>query len=947
MGGECEVFLNGKTAGKAGPEESVALPPARKDDEIALAIRNAEGWMSHENPCPVSLTCDRQRELMALYEELFFVKGLRKLDSSSEDSVNRCLSSFLGRVDQEALSQGRFEACTASLIAARASLAGAGPLLKRYRVQVVPHSHVDLAWGWTYEETKRIMRTVFDLATRLMDSNQAYTFAQDQPPAYLHLEGSALMEKIAKYVSAGRLDPCGALYSEPEGNMPCGESFIRQVMLSKRYFAEGFGVEPSSGWNLDSFSGHSWSLPQILKRSGVRYYTFANWANLIPDVEYWWEGPDGSRVLAYHLPCHYDSAQMMEHRKILNNFFGYASRSKCRCYMFLDGDDLTPPTRSSIEGVEWFSKLVVGPTVEFSTPARFFQDLEKQNLDGIPTYRGELPQYMDDSGNNNAGSYSTHCEVKRRNRLCENLLLAAEKLGSLAALLGMEYPRESVARAWRHVLLNQMHDILPGTAIKDAYDEAHRRYDEAETLSWEVIRSSMARISSRADTRGAGIPVVVFNTLSWERTDPVEVKLTLEHSYSAWPRMVDSEGRDVECQVLEDTRGTYDKANRNLTVLFVADKVPPLGYEVYHLSLDGHRPTTSLAVEDADQLVLQNEFLEARIDRRDGLLTSLKAAGREFIASRAGLALERCTDEGDPWHLKITGDPVRIDGVESVDLVEKGPIRATVRIRRRDGANAILQEVSLCKGSPRLVCSTTIDIQDMRILYKLVAPAALEAARAAFEIPFASIIREPTIDRPAQNWVDLSDGSFGLALLNAGRYGYDLRDGTRLRVTLVRNPRGHRSREGTDTGRHTTSIALYAHRGDWTSGVVRQGLEFNNPLLCHVDTQHGGRLPGRAFFISISAMNVIASCLKPHEDSDDLILRLYEAHGLDTSDVGLESLIGWETMEESDMTERSSEGRLPEGPLSISHYQIRTLRLRRPRLRAGIGLAGLPGRGAS
>jgi len=841
----------------------------------------------------------------------------------------------LEAVDREALAHGQIGCFVQSLAKARDALLPAANLLKRYTIYVVPHSHVDLAWGWTYEETKRIMRTIFDRATELLDDDPNYTFAQDQPPAYNHLEGTGLMEKVARYVGEGRLDPCGAMYSEPEGNMPCGESFVRQVMLTKRYFQDRFGADPKGCWNLDSFSGHCWSLPQILTKSGVRYYTFANWGNLIPDVEFWWEGPDGSRVLAYHLPCHYDSAQMMEHNKILQNFFGYASRSKFKRFMFLDGDDLTPPVRDSIEGVKWFSQLAVGPTVKFSTPAKFFEDLEKDDLSAIPTYRGELAQHLDPNGSNNAGSYTTHCEVKRRNRLCENLLLTAEKFGSIAMLLGMEFPRALMQRGWEAVLLNQMHDILPGTAIKEAYEEAHRRYDEAEAIAKETIALSLGRISARIDTRGKGTPIVVFNSLSWERTDVVEVKVTLDHTYKAWPRITGPDGEEAECQVLHDSRGTFDKTNRSMTILFVARKVPALGYKLYRLTLDGRRPRSAGRVSKVSQFTLQNEYLEAVIDAQTGLVRSLKRGGREFISGPEGFLLVRYLDSGDPWHIRLVGDASKLIRAQSVELVEAGPVRTTVRICRKDGNTQIVQEVSLCKSVPRLTCRTTLDCGDLYVLFKASVPVNVGPAKATFEIPFSTISREAAgIDRPAQNWVDLSDGERGLAVLNDGRYGYDIDGGRRIRLTLLRNPKGHRSNEGTDSGPHSTSLGLFPHEGDWTSGVVRQGLEFNNPLLCHVDSPHEGDLPTALSFLSLSAPNVVVSCLKPHEDSKDLVLRIYEAHGSRVDDAGIRGRIGFEGLEEIDMTERETVGTLAgKAPVVLSPYEIKTLRMKAPRIR--------------
>ncbi len=936
MGGRSQVFVNGNLVGTSGPDRPVSTPALSTGEKAVVAIRNEDGWISHENPSPARLRCKRTESLLSTYEQLYFATKLGEADESTAGKVEECLRAFMGKVDNEALSKGELDSYLRSLEGSLEALAGVAELLKSYTIYVVPHSHVDLAWGWTYEETKRIMRTVFDRATELMDQHPQYTFAQDQPPAYSHLEGTHLMEKIAGYISQGRLEPSGALYSEPEGNMPCGESFIRQIMLTKRYFADRFGVDVVGGWNLDSFSGHCWSLPQILSKSGVRYYTFANWANLIPDVEFWWEGPDGSKVLAYHLPCHYDSAQMMEHHKILNNFFGYVSRSRFKRFLFLDGDDLTPPLGASIQGVKWFNGLAVAPSVRFSTSREFFHELEKDGLDGIPTYRGELVQYLNPAGGNNVGSYTTHAEVKRRNRVCENLLLAAEKLGSIASVMGSVYPRLQMNRAWQNVLLNQMHDILPGTAIKEAYEEAHRAYYEAEIIARDTMRLAMGKVSSEVDTRGKGIPILVFNTLNWRRTDLAHLTITLDHSYDAWPRVSDDEGKEIQCQVLRDTRGTYDKTNRNLEILFLADGVPSLGYRVYHLTMDGAAPLKEEIPEGDGKFFLRNEHLVAAIDSHTGLLASLKVDGKEFISMpKDALAIQEYADDGDPWHIRLLGEPEALTSSEGIEVVERGPVRKTIRVHRKGGNTRVTQEIYLVGGVPRLGCRTVLDCREMRVLYKVGVPVNVADPTATFEIPFAAMTREAEMDRPAQNWADLSDGDQGLAILNDGRYGYDVQDGNRLRLTLLRNPRGHHSREGTDTGLHTTSFALFAHSGDWRSGVVRQGLEFNNPLLCHVDTSHDGRLPPHLSFISLEAPNAITSCLKPNEDSNDLILRIYEPHGEAIDNVAITGSLEWREMEEMDMVERERIGLLDaSGVFPLAPYEIRTLRLKDARIKA-------------
>ena len=545
------VWINGeKVAEDFQPK--IHLNLSNTHGETVIAIRSEQGTLASEHERLVEWDCIGLREIQRIRRSLDFVRKWRDAVPSDTDAIDSVLRRYADAVDP-ATYEGAPSVFWQDVQSATNILHELDERAKRYSVHIVPHSHVDLAWGWTYGETKRISRSLFDTALQIMDEDADYTFVQDQPPMYEPHEESATEKAIRHRIAEGRWDVPGSTYTEPESFMTGGESWVRHLLYTKRYFRERFGKDICIHWAPDNFSGHTNTLPQIWRKCGVRYFCFGNWYQADHSGQFLWEGLDGTRIFAHYFTGHYDSAQNVEPDKVIENTAQQMKVNILDRVMLLDGDDLTPPWAESPDHVEQLRELAAFPTVAFSTPHRFFEGVEP-DAPNLRVVKGEFVSTVHHR-HNNVGAYTTFVEVKRRNRQLEWLLRSAEALGALAVSKGYEYPSERLSRAWKGVLLNQMHDIFPGTAIHEAYIEAHRQYDDAETTCEYTIERAVNAIARDIDTRGDGIPVVLFNTLGWSATTPQKIVLT-EHraTFDAFD-VVDDNGREVPVQFIDSHIG--------------------------------------------------------------------------------------------------------------------------------------------------------------------------------------------------------------------------------------------------------------------------------------------------------------------------------------------------------------------------------------------------------
>ncbi|HEY1370544.1 MAG TPA: glycoside hydrolase family 38 C-terminal domain-containing protein [Gaiellaceae bacterium] len=680
---------------------------------------------------------------------------------------------------------------------------------RAHELAAIGHAHIDTAWLWPLAETYRKCVRSFSSQTRYMDDYPEYRFACSQAQQYAWIEerNPDLWERIRAAVERGQFVPVGGTWVEPDCNLPSGESLVQQFLHGQRYFESRFGRRCREFWSPDAF-GYCGQLPQIMRECGTtRFLTQKlSWNRFNPPEHhtFTWRGQDGSEVLGHFPPADtYNSEASVP--ELLGSLRSYKDHehSATSLLVFGHGDGGGGPTKAMLETLRRARDLQGLPRTTLRTSDEFFDALEAEPGER-PVVVGELYFEL------HRGTYTSQARIKGLNRVCEIALHDAEFLG---AARGGDFPRAELDRLWKLLLLNQFHDVLPGSSIRQTVEEAEAQLVEVESGATALCGPS------------GDVPV---NTIGFARRDVVDGALVEAPPYGA--------GSVVESD----------------------DEV----------RLDG--------------LVLENRHLRAELSP-DGSLLSLRLDGRESLAA-PGNRLELYEDRPiefdawdiDPWHLETRRDA---PPAESWSVVTDSPLRAEVGFERSIGeASRVRQVVRLDAESRRLEFRTTVDWHERHTLLKVCFPLAVLAPTATYEMPFGYAER-PThfstswdrarFEVPGHRWADLSEHGFGAAVLTDSKYGYSCY-GDELRVSLLRSPTSPDPEA--DQGRHEFAYALLPHAGGWReAGVVAEALRFNVPLR---------RLAsGPASFASVDDPNLVLDTIKRAEDSDGLVLRLYEAHG--------------------------------------------------------------------
>jgi len=706
------------------------------------------------------------------------------------------------------------------------------PLLARrngthaHRIRAMGHAHLDTAWLWPLEESYRKAVRTFSSQTRYMDAYPEYRFACSQAVHYAWIEerNPDLWRRIVEKVEARQFVPVGATWVEPDCNLPSGESLVRQFLHGQRYFESRFGRRCTEFWSPDAF-GYTGQLPQIMRTCGVsRFLTQKLSWNRFTKPEnhtFVWEGVDGSQVLGHFPPLdtYSSEATISELRRTASNYRDHEG-SATSMLLFGLGDGGGGPTRTMLETLRRARDLQGVPPTEGTTAEEFFGVLEAEP-GPRPVVLGEL--YLE----YHRGTYTTQAATKRGNRRSEAALHDAEFLW---AARRDGYPREELDRIWKLLLLNQFHDILPGSSIRQVTEEAERDFDA-------IVGGAEALVAGALG--GAGdVPV---NTLGFGRREVAS-------------------GTDGRLRVIE---------------------APPYGV--------GREVDAADAVRRAG-LVLENAHLRAELGV-DGTVVSLldKATCREALAA-PGNRLELYDDRPvnfDAWDV----DPAHLDSRRDAEpphaheVVTETPLRAELAFERRLGkASTLRQVVRLDAGARRLEVHTEVDWHESHTMLKVCFPLAVRSPVATFETAFGATER-PThrstpwdrarYEVPGHRFADLSEHGFGVALLSDSKYGWSCH-GSEVRLSLLRSPKSPDPEA--DMGRHAFAYALLPHAGGWReAGVLAEAHRFNQPLRWAA-VEPLGLGAGRSFAV-VDDPNLVLDTIKRAEDGDDLVLRLYEAHG--------------------------------------------------------------------
>ena len=859
---------------------------------------------------------------------------LKNCETFARDKI-AILVTAISQIDWSALpNKEKFDASLAFL---RENLKSQIPTCQT-KISLLGHAHLDMAWLWPVSETWLAAQRTFTSVLNLQKDFPNLIFCHTSPALYAWIETHRpdLFADIKKQVEAGVWEIIGGMWIEPDLNLIAGESIVRQILYGQRYFQEKFQQLSNVAWVPDSF-GFCATLPQFLKLGGIEYFVTQkltwNDTTKFPYSAFWWQSPDGTRVFSFMSAL---IGEGIEPIKMANYAVDWEIKTGGKNALWLPGvgDHGGGPTRDMLETVQRWQKSPFFPPLEFTKSESYLENLRETLQQEIqPIAYSSIPVWQDELYLEfHRGCYTTHADQKRSNRRCEGLLYEAELWASLATLTtGAVYPKAELENAWKQVLFNQFHDILPGTSINQVFVEANQSWQEVERVGREILENAWEAIASQIvfppPPKPGAFPIVVFNSLNWHRSEVVTV--TLPASETRW-QVCDLQGTPLPSQDIA-------AENEQKRLIFVADDLPSVGYRGFWLCpqqaetldsalIDSENPATShkksnhtvyivaknepvslinnLGVKD---WVLENEFLWVEVSKETGNLKRVfdKVNQREVLLEAEGNQLQAFQDSGqywDAWNIahNYEKNPLPPAKLESIEWVEKGEIRQRLRIIRKIGNSEFIQDYVLSVRSPILKISTKVDWQERQVLVKAAFPLNVTAEIATYEIACGAIQRttKPQEPReaakwevPALRWADLTEDDYGVSLLNDCKYGYDSQP-NQLRLTLLRSPNWPDPEA--DKGEHEFTYALYPHSRNWkTAQTVRRGYELNLPLqvmVCNSPTENPNpTLPAVSRLLDLTDENLILMAVKQAEgNSNQWVMRCYECHG-ETAELKLQS----------------------------------------------------------
>ncbi len=880
FGGESIVRINGKivgsvssrpNAGWVGRNEILFPRPLQAGEKLRIALESAVDcgrFCNHAMAGEKYLTYTMRKAELQLINEA--AEGLYYDLSSAFDIYEHCsdpvtADRIYNAVEKAAhipdydAGKARFYADASS---ARAFLKAALDKIN-YAVPgsviMAGHSHLDIAWLWTVNELTRKCARTFSSNLALMDMYPDFRFTQSQAAVYWFIKEyyPELWPRIKEKVNNGQWEIVGNTWVEADTNLASGESLVRQLLYGREFFLKEFGVCSDIYWLPDCF-GFTAALPQIIRRSGMKYFYTSkltnNDTNEFPVSVFRWRAHSGDEVLAYMQKIGYggeaDAAYIVSDR--LNNRQADLVDASLGCFGYGDGGGGC--TYPMVERLRRYRDMPGLPQVSIGTAAQFFAAAEQAKED-LPVWDGEM--YYE----NHRGTFTSQAFVKENNRRGEFLLRSIELLGIFAG----GYDMDQYGRLWQILLTNQFHDILPGTSIHEVFENTKKEYADLMAQAGEIREGLLRRLSPRYAERHS---VVVWNFTSHPASGPVQTAIP-----SGFTGLEDDAGEDVPCSIRETDDGAV--------LEFIAHNVPAIGCRRYKLQ----RQPAAAGFVSVTPTLLENLYFIVRI-APDGRIESIfdKENDREVLSgpgNRLTISHDKPIHES-AWNLeadyKLHTDELR---AQSVEVTESSPVRGAVRVTYRYNSSVITQDITLYSGAKQLDFVTHVDWHEREKVLKAAFPVRIRAAYSAFESAHGAVLRPTFANNPyetamfeccAHKWADLSEGDYGVAIMNNCKYGYAVSD-NELSITLMRgpvcpDPTG-------DIGAHDFIYSVYPHAGSWSDSEVTNLSRVLNDPLTGVYCSSGKGSPARSY-ISLSAENIVVDALKQAQDGKGIILRLNE-----------------------------------------------------------------------
>lgn len=770
-----------------------------------------------------------------------------------------------------------------------------GGKMRGQSVSLIGHAHIDMNWLWRWPETVQVCQATFRQVIRFMAEFPDFRFSQSQASCYDAIERlePALFARIRRAVKSGRWNVTGGMWTEGDTNLSSGEALARSFLLGQEYFQSRFGIRARVGWLPDNF-GHAAQLPQILQSAGIQY--FYHMRTGPREQLYWWEAPDGSRVLA-KTGQGYNGAispGIRHEPRRLPPSVGH------QMFIYGVGDHGGGPTRRDILAARSYQPSPLFPEIKFDTADGYF-DAVAPKARGLRIIKGELGYIF-------RGCYSNVATIKRGNRALENALQAAEGLALAALRQKCPWPERELDEAWKALVFNQFHDILPGSAIHESNDDSRRKYAGGLELALQVRLRSLRFLAEKIALEDGGIPLVVFNPLAWKRSEVVVAEIVVHEDFQR-VRLHDAAGAEVPVQIVR-TRN-FD-TEYHVWIQFTAADLPALGYHTYRV-----RPVSGLAnmpiqswgqpypglptltvVEDGGSLSrrglrLRNRFLEMEFHPANGRITSLRLRrkgkpGRNLLGSGGanwlGMYLEK-PRAMSAWELDpAASGPEVLKPVGPATVVQEGPESISVQCDYTWGRSFFRLLTTLHADTPRIDCKLHVewlergDGDQAGPMLRAHWSVAGNPRKLRCDVPFAVVDRPAGDEFPAQKWIDVPAPGGGLAILNRGQYGHSLEGGV-ARMTLLRS--AYDPDILPDVGIHEIEWAILPHAGDaFDADLPRLGMSYNVPPETFQARAQAGVLPAVYSFLEVEAEpHFVVTGVKRARKGKGIVVRGYDAAG--------------------------------------------------------------------
>lgn len=751
-------------------------------------------------------------------------------------------------------------------------------------IKFVGQAHIDTAWLWPVRESIRKSAKTLSNVCSLMDKYPEFTFAFSQPQLFEFAKNNypELYERVKEKVKTGQFELVGNTWVEMDTNIPSGESLVRQILYGRQYFIQEFGKCSDVFWMPDVF-GYSWALPQIIKRSGMKYFFTSklinNDDNRFPYSLFNWQGVDGTKITAYLQRLNYNG---MVSAKTLDTLYGRFDQKGIideSLMTFGFGDGGGGPTYQMLETARRLEDFPGLPKLEMATSESFFKNTDEVQ-DKLPTWNDEMYYEF------HRGTYSSQSNTKKGNRKSEFLYRQSE-IANVFAYQDFDkaYPYDKLLKGYKKLLTNQFHDIMPGSSINSVYVDAKKDYEEIKAIGTSTMNIAVGEIVSNIAHDLS--TVVVFNFLSWNRTEKTIVDLTgtkFENELKLSVR--DNDGKVVS--------GAISEVNGIKYLEFVAVNVPAMGYKAFEIIIE------NISDKGKDICIskkcMENKFYKITLDDNANVTSIFdKINSREVLTEKSNLLkiFEDKPSCESAWNIDIEyqNKEWHVKDTSSIDVICQNSVKGVLRIKRTFHKSAFTQDIVIYADSNRIDFINYVDWYETEKMLKAEFNVDVLSSKATYEIQFGAIER-PThyntsydktkFEVSAHKWADLSEGNYGVSLLNDCKYGYDIKD-SRMRITLLRSPVD--PDPVADKGYHEFTYSIVPHKGNWISAdIVNRGYELNAPLhavLCS-DVNTTGMLPYEKSYISCNCNNVVVDTVKCAEDKDGIIVRVYEATGSKT-----------------------------------------------------------------